>query len=134
MREHTTHYDDCGCKSAELLKQIEALKTENTAQLSELHAISKALGTNEGHSSVNHIVALTSRLYECEEALKDTAWDYSAKAKACGVVKRVTHEKYSKLESIVREEFRKWNRREGTAECKNHELYQGTSQKTLRQS
>ena len=31
---------------------------ENAAQLKELHRISEALGTNEGHSSVTHIEVL----------------------------------------------------------------------------
>jgi hypothetical protein len=38
--------------------EIDALRTENKAQLSELEAISSSLGTREGHSSVVHIEAM----------------------------------------------------------------------------
>ena len=38
------------------------LEAELAAQLAELTAISDALGTNEGHSSVDHILALRGQL------------------------------------------------------------------------
>jgi hypothetical protein len=44
--------------SAVYAQEIMRLKKENAAQLAELHRISEALGTNEGHSSVTHIEIL----------------------------------------------------------------------------
>jgi chromosome segregation ATPase len=41
---------------------LDILRSENAAQLAELHRISDALGTMEGPSSVDHIVALRARL------------------------------------------------------------------------
>jgi len=41
------------------------LERENVAQLAELHRISEALGTNEGHSSVTHIEILRKQLKDC---------------------------------------------------------------------
>lgn len=41
---------------------IEELERQCDAQLAELEAISEALGTNEGHSSVDHVVALRQQL------------------------------------------------------------------------
>ena len=38
--------------------EYELLEKENAAQLAELHRISEALGTTEGHSSVTHIEIL----------------------------------------------------------------------------
>ena len=46
--------------------KIESLRQQNAAQLAELHAISEALGTNEGHSSVDHIVALREQIADSE--------------------------------------------------------------------
>ena len=44
--------------SAVYAQEIMRLERENAAQLKELHGISEALGTNEGHSSVTHIEIL----------------------------------------------------------------------------
>jgi len=41
---------------------IESLRQQCNAQLAELEAISAALGTNEGHSSVTHILDLRQQL------------------------------------------------------------------------
>jgi hypothetical protein len=53
------------------------LERENAAQLKELHRISEALGTNEGHSSVTHIeilkeenAALREKLVQAKEKRK----------------------------------------------------------------
>jgi hypothetical protein len=58
----TTHYDGCwdsGTKHYECaLREVKKLRSESAAQLNELHKISDALGTNEGHSSVSHIKLL----------------------------------------------------------------------------
>ena len=58
----TTHYEGCydsGPKHYECaLLEVKRLRGESAAQLDELHKISDALGTNEGHSSVSHIKAL----------------------------------------------------------------------------
>lgn len=40
---------------------IERLTAENKAQLAELHRISEALGTNEGHSSVYWVETIVAR-------------------------------------------------------------------------
>jgi hypothetical protein len=42
--------------------ELARLRAENAAQVAELHRISDALGTNEGHSSVDHIMRLRARL------------------------------------------------------------------------
>ena len=47
--------------------EYNALVSMCKAQLDELSAISKALGTNEGHSSVDHILALRNRLAAPEQ-------------------------------------------------------------------
>jgi hypothetical protein len=47
------------------MTQYELLERENAAQLAELHRISEALGTNEGHSSVTHIETLREQLKDC---------------------------------------------------------------------
>ena len=44
--------------SAVYAQEIMRLERENAAQLKELHRISEALGTNDGHSSVTHIEIL----------------------------------------------------------------------------
>ena len=49
------------------MTQFEILERENAAQLAELHRISEALGTNEGHSSVTHIEILREQLKEVNE-------------------------------------------------------------------
>ena len=49
----------------------QTLERENAAQLSELHRISEALGTNEGHSSVTHIESLKKENAALREQLKD---------------------------------------------------------------
>jgi len=58
----TTHYVGCydaGPKHYECaLLEVKKLRSESAAQLNELHEISDALGTNEGHSSVSHIKLL----------------------------------------------------------------------------
>jgi len=47
--------------SAVYAQEIMRLKKENAAQLEELHRISEALDTNEGHSSVTHIEILKEK-------------------------------------------------------------------------
>jgi len=46
----------------DLHEEVKRLRAENAAQLAELHAISEALGTSEGHSSVYWIEHLKDRL------------------------------------------------------------------------
>ena len=53
------------------MTQFEILERENAAQLAELHRISEALGTNEGHSSVTHIEILKGENAALREQLKD---------------------------------------------------------------
>ena len=48
----------------------QTLERENTAQLAELHRISEALGTNEGHSSVTHIGLLKAENAKLRELLR----------------------------------------------------------------
>lgn len=50
----------------EACAERDRLRSEHTAQLAELHTISEALGTNEGHSSVEHIRALRTTLAEAD--------------------------------------------------------------------
>ena len=52
---HATGYHVC---CLEVSDELARLRAENAAQLAELHRISDALGTMEGPSSVDHIVAL----------------------------------------------------------------------------
>ena len=44
------------------MEEKEALRQQCAAQLAELEAISAALGTSEGHSSVTHILVLRQQL------------------------------------------------------------------------
>ena len=46
------------------------MERENAAQLKELHRISEALGTNDGHSSVTHIEILKEENAALREHLK----------------------------------------------------------------
>jgi len=48
----------------ELKAEVERLKDIVKAQTDELHAISRALGTSEGHSSVEHIITLQAKYSE----------------------------------------------------------------------
>jgi len=52
------------------IRRLEVLKKENAAQLKELHRISEALGTNEGHSSVTHIEILKGENAALREQLR----------------------------------------------------------------
>jgi chromosome segregation ATPase len=52
----------------EMRDRAEKAEAENAAQLKELHRISEALGTNEGHSSVTHIETLREQLKDCSAA------------------------------------------------------------------
>ena len=47
---------------ADCFREIESLLQQNASQLAELEAISAALGTSEGHSSVTHILDLRQQL------------------------------------------------------------------------
>lgn len=76
------------------MTQYELLERENAAQLKELHRISEALGTNEGHSSVTHIeilkeenAALREELTKCKVALadRDSAWRLYSEAREAEV-------------------------------------------------
>ena len=69
------HYDDCRCDLDEEIERADQLRAKlgvaeatSQAQLSELEAISDALGTREGHSSVENIKALREKL---EVAIKE---------------------------------------------------------------
>ena len=58
-------YEDCpGCTT---------LRARVAAQLSELHAISDAIGTNEGHSSVDHIKDLRAEVERLRGLCKEIA-------------------------------------------------------------
>jgi len=63
-REEVTDF----CKEREARQkakaEVERLKDIVEAQQDELHAISRALGTSEGHSSVEHIVTLQAKYSE----------------------------------------------------------------------
>jgi CHASE3 domain sensor protein len=48
--------------------EVERLRDIVKAQQDELEAISCALGTNEGHSSVDHIVQLRNEIAKLNEA------------------------------------------------------------------
>ena len=48
-------------------QEIMRLKRENAAQLDELHRISEALGSNDGHSSVTHIEILKGEIAALRE-------------------------------------------------------------------
>jgi hypothetical protein len=54
----------------ELEGEVARLGAENAAQLEELRRISDALGTNEGHSSVDHILALRAKVEELQTLAK----------------------------------------------------------------
>ena len=51
-------------------RKLAKLESENAAQIAELHAISVALGTSEGHSSVQHIETLRWKLAVALVALR----------------------------------------------------------------
>jgi len=56
-------------------EQLAALREQSKAQLEELHRISDALGTNEGHSSVTHIETLKNENAALRESLNGIrAW------------------------------------------------------------
>jgi hypothetical protein len=56
-------YEDC--------PDCTTLRARVAAQLAELHAISDALGTNEGHSSVDHIKDLRAEVERLRGLLRD---------------------------------------------------------------
>jgi len=56
------------------MTQYELLERENAAQLAELHRISEALGTNEGHSSVTHIEILKKENAALRDWGEPVAW------------------------------------------------------------
>ena len=77
---HTCYINMRGTDRTEC--EIDSLRAASESQLAELHAISDALGTNEGDSSVDHIkdlhaelaaakAAFNSRHEEIEQARKD---------------------------------------------------------------
>ena len=55
------------------------LERENAAQLKELHCISEALGTNDGHSSVTHIEILKGENAALREQLKQVEAGYATR-------------------------------------------------------
>ena len=61
------------------MTQYELLERENAAQLKELHRISEALGTNEGHSSVTHIETLKEENAALREQLKQVEAGYATR-------------------------------------------------------
>lgn len=61
-----------GFISLQMEREIEQLRSDNAAQLAELHSISVALGTDEWHSSVTHIEAMKNENAKLKEQL-DTA-------------------------------------------------------------
>jgi hypothetical protein len=56
-------------------KEVKDLRQQCDAQLAELEAISAALGTSEGHSSVTHILDLRQQLADSQKQV-NTARDY----------------------------------------------------------
>lgn len=76
MSEYADGYDDGkGAQFDELMVEIVALREQSKAQLEELHRISEALGTNEGHSSVTHIEILKEENAAMREQLKEVNED-----------------------------------------------------------
>ena len=55
--------------------RAQELEAELAAQLAELNSISDALGTNEGHSSVDHILALRGQLAAANKRAEDAERD-----------------------------------------------------------
>ena len=51
-------YSSLDLSQSTIAEFAQTLERENTAQLAELHRISEALGSNDGHSSVTHIEIL----------------------------------------------------------------------------
>ena len=68
----------------EAADRIEQLERENAAQLAELHAISDAIGTSDGHSSVywiNAVLADNARLREALLEISQVACSLSPEQK-----------------------------------------------------
>ena len=56
-------------REGKLTVEVERLRKIEAAQLAELEAISAALGTNEGHSSVHHIERLRAEVERLQNEL-----------------------------------------------------------------
>ena len=68
LRADAEYTDDIGL-CADAADEIERLRRIEAAQLAELEAISAALGTNEGHSSVHHIERLRAEVERLQNEL-----------------------------------------------------------------
>ena len=62
-----------------LERENAALRGWSKAQLDELHRISEALGTNDGHSSVTHIETLKEENAALREQLKQVEAGYATR-------------------------------------------------------
>ena len=74
------------------------LERENAAQLKELHRISEALGTNDGHSSVTHIEILKEENAALRKALLRLVEVYDAMGGVCGSARIAAEEALAKEE------------------------------------
>jgi len=75
--ENTTLRDQlkpCWEQFDRLMVEIVALREQSKAQLAELHRISEALGTTEGHSSVTHIEILREKLKKYQKDAERYRW------------------------------------------------------------
>ena len=64
-------YSSADLTQSTIVGLAQTLERENAAQLKELHRISEALGTNEGHSSVTHIEILKGEIATLRIALTE---------------------------------------------------------------
>lgn len=74
------------------------LERENAAQLKELHRISEALGTNEGHSSVTHIETLREQLKDCSAAFDKQQEALDRNAEQLAALRKDASSKWAFLE------------------------------------
>ena len=81
-----------------LTEHARTLERENAAQLAELHRISEALGTNDGHSSVTHIEILKEENAALRKALLRVVEVYDAMGGVCGSARIAAEEALAKEE------------------------------------
>lgn len=63
-------YSSVDLSQSTIAEFAQTLERENAAQLDELHRISEALGSNDGHSSVTHIELLKAENAKLRELLR----------------------------------------------------------------
>ena len=69
----------CNTNNCPAAKEFNDLQKQSNAQLDELHRISEALGTNDGHSSVTHIEILKGENAALREQLKQVEAGYATR-------------------------------------------------------